>query len=352
MKAMGGTVGMKGSYNTKDHNKPGIDFGYNLQEIDIQSLTKSFLTIGKLAPVAKYAQGKISSNLDMKASLTKSLEPIYSSLTGGGDLFTNMVTIQGFEPLKKLSDEVKIPKLASQTIKDLKARFSFANGKVAVKPFNVLLSGIDTKIEGTTSFNQEVDYKMVMNIPKEMIPAGMMKLAEQGLSKVNGALPALNIASIPAVIPVKALVGGTVTKPKITTDFKEAILKATGNLKNNIKETVKDTVKAIINDKVNEVKSDLLERKQKLLDDAQKQADRLKAEAAKAAAATRVEGDKQAEALMTQAGSNPLKKKAAEVAGNKVKQEANEKAARIEAEAAKRADALMTDAKAKADKLQ
>lgn len=352
MKAMGGTVGMKGSYNTKDHNKPGIDFGYNLQDIDIQSLTKSFLTIGKLAPVAKYAQGKISSNLDMKASLTKSLEPIYSSLTGGGDLFTKMVTIQGFEPLKKLSEEIRIPKLATQTIKDLKARFSFANGKVAVKPFNVMLSGIDTRIEGTTSFQQDVDYKMVMNVPKEMIPAGMMKLAEQGLSKVNGVLPKLNVASIPAVIPVRALVGGTVMKPKITTDFKEALLKATGNLTNNIKETVKDTVKAIIKDKVDAVKSDLLERKQKLLEDAEKQADRLKAEAAKAAAATRAEGDKQAEALMTQAGSNPLKKKAAEVAGNKVKQEANEKAARIEAEAAKKADALMADARAKADKLQ
>jgi len=352
MKAMGGTVGLKGNYNTKDHNKPGIDFGYNLKDIDIQSLTKSFLTIGKLAPVAKYAQGKISSTFDMKSSLTKSLEPIYSSLTGGGDLFTNMVTIQGFEPLKKLSDEIKMPKIATQTIKDLKAKFSFADGKVAVKPFNIKMSGIDTQIEGTTSFEQAIDYTMKMNIPKEMIPPGMMKLAEQGLSKVNGVLPNLNVASIPAVIPVKALIGGTITKPKITTDFKEAILKATGNAVNNIKETVKDTVKAIIKDKVDEVKSDLLERKQKLMDDAQKQADKLKAEAAKGAASLRAEGDRQAKALMDEAGNNPLKKKAAEAAGKKLKKEADEKAAKGEEEAARKADKIMSDAREKADKLK
>ena len=352
MKAMGGTVGLKGNYNTKDHNKPGIDFGYNLKDIDIQSLTKSFLTIGKLAPVAKYAQGKISSTFDMKSSLTKSLEPIYSSLTGGGDLFTNMVTIQGFEPLKKLSDEIKMPKIATQTIKDLKAKFSFADGKVAVKPFNIKMSGIDTQIEGTTSFEQAIDYTMKMNIPKEMIPPGMMKLAEQGLSKVNGVLPNLNVASIPAVIPVKALIGGTIMKPKITTDFKEAILKATGNAVNNIKETVKDTVKAIIKDKVDEVKSDLLERKQKLMDDAQKQADKLKAEAAKGASAIRAEGDKQAKALMDEAGNNPLKKKAAEAAGKKLKKEADEKAAKGEEEAARKADKIMSDAREKADKLK
>ncbi|MBI3239699.1 MAG: AsmA family protein, partial [Flavobacteriia bacterium] len=220
MQTMGGTVGLKGSYNTKDHNKPGIDFGYNLKDIDIQTLAKNFVSIDKLAPIAKYTKGKISSNLDMKSSLTKNLEPIYSSLTGGGDLFTNMVTISGFEPFTKLSEELKISKLANQTIKDVKAKFKFTDGKVVLSPFNVMMSGIDTRVEGSTSFEQAIDYKMTMNIPKEMIPSGMIKLAEQGLSKVNGVVPKLNVGSIPDVIPVKALVGGTVTKPKITTDFK------------------------------------------------------------------------------------------------------------------------------------
>ena len=359
MKAMGGTVGLKGSYNTKDHNKPGIDFGYNLKEIDIQSLTKSFLTIGKLAPVAKYAQGKISSTFDMKSSLTKSLEPIYSSLTGGGDLFTNMVTITGFEPLKKLSDEIKIPKIATQTIKDLKAKFKFANGKVAVTPFNIKLSGIDTRIEGTTSFEQDIDYKMTMNIPKEMIPAGMIKLAEQGMAKVNGMIPGIKVASIPDMIPVNALLGGTVMKPKITTDFKDAILKATGNLKENLKDQgkelvnkAKDSVKGLVNDKVNEVREDLNVKKQQILNDAQKQADKLKADAAKAGASLRAEGDKQAQAMIDGAGNNPIKKKAAEALAKKTRQEADEKATKGENAAAAKADDIMRDARERAEKVK
>ncbi len=352
MNTMGGTVGLRGSYNTKDHNKPAIDFGYNLKDLDIQPLAKNFITIGKLAPIAKYAQGKISSNFTMKSSLTKSLEPIYSSLTGGGDFFTNMVSISGFEPLKKLADEIKIPKIADQTLKDVKAKFAFADGKVSVKPFNIKMSGINTMIEGTTSFEQDIDYKMTMNIPKEMIPAGMMKLAEQSLSKVNGVVPSLNVAKIPDVIPVKALVGGTVMKPKITTDFKEAILKASGNVVANVKEAVKDTVKAIVDDKIKEVKEDLNAKKEQIMAEAQKRADKLKADAKKLADQTRAEADKQAQQLMTEAGSNPLKKKAAEKAGDKLKKEAEEKAQKIEAEAAKKADAIMTEAREKADKVK
>jgi len=360
MKAMGGTVGLRGSYNTKDHNKPAIDFGYNLANIDIQSLAKSFLTVGKLAPVAKYAQGKISSNFDMKSSLTKSLEPIYSSLTGGGDMFTNAVTITGFEPLKKVGDALNMSeKLNTQTVKDVKAYFQFADGKINVKPFNVKLSGIDTKISGTTSFEQDIDYKMEMMIPKEMIPSSMIKVAEQGLAKVNGLAPKLDIAKIPDQIKVNTLVGGTVMKPVIKTDFKEALLKATGNLKDQLKDKVdelkdkaKDSIKGIVNDKVNEVKEDLNAKKQQILDDAQKKADAAKAEAKKAADATRKEGDKQAQALMDEAGANPLKKKAAEAAGKKLKKEAEEKAVKIEQAGDKEADDIMAKAREKADKIK
>jgi len=359
MQTMGGTVGLKGSYNTKDHNKPGIDFGYNLKDIDIQTLAKNFVSIDKLAPIAKYTKGKISSNLDMKSSLTKNLEPIYSSLTGGGDLFTNMVTISGFEPFTKLSEELKISKLANQTIKDVKAKFKFTDGKVVLSPFNVMMSGIDTRVEGSTSFEQAIDYKMTMNIPKEMIPSGMIKLAEQGLSKVNGVVPKLNVGSIPDVIPVKALVGGTVTKPKITTDFKEALLKATGNLKDNLKEQgkelvdkAKDSIKGIVNDKVNEVKEDLNAKKQEILDKGQKEADKIKAESKKVADQARQEGENACDAAYKEAGSNPVKKKIADGTCKQARKTAENKAKKIEDEAQEKADGAMARAREKADQVK
>ena len=356
MNTMGGTVGLKGSYDTKDHAKPKIDFAYDLKEIDIHELATNFVTVGKLAPIAKYAQGKISSNLEMKSLLNANLEPIYSSLTGLGDFTTNSLTISGFKPMEKMADALSIKKLSNQTVKDVKAKFSFADGKVTVKPFDVNMGKIKTNISGTTSFEQAIDYDIKMMIPKEEIPAAMIKTVEQAIAKVNSLAPKLDVKTIPDVIPVKVGMGGTVMSPKITTNFKEALLEATGNLKDNminsVKDAVKDTVKAVIDQKVNEVKEDLNAKKQEILADAQKQADKVKADAKKAADAIRAQADKEAAELMKQAGSNPLKQKGAEVAGKKLKKEAEEKAQKVESEADKKADQIMATARQKADQIK
>lgn len=357
MNTMGGKVGLRGSYSSQDHNKPAIDFGYNLADIDIQQISSKFLTIQKLAPIAKYAKGKFSSNLNLKSTLTKGLEPIYTSLTGNGDFFTNLVTVTGFEPMKKLGESMNINKLENQTFKDVKAFFSFADGKVTTKkPIKLNMSGIQTEVTGSTAFNQDIDYKMAMMVPKSMIPASMIKQAEQALAKVNSLSPKLNVGSIPDLIPVNALVGGTVMKPIIKTDFKEALLKATGNLTENLKaqgqdlvNKAKDSAKTVITNKVNEVKEDLNKKKEEIMAQAQKEADKVVAEAKKAADQVRAEGDKQCEEVTAQAGSNPLKKKAAELSCKEMKKKAEASATKIEQEGKAKADAIMEKARAKAD---
>jgi hypothetical protein len=92
-------------------------------------LAKNFVTVEKLAPIAKYAQGKISSSFDMKTDMTPDLSPIYNSLTGNGDFSTSTVTIKGFKPFEKMGEVLQMSMLSSQTIKDVKAKFSFAMGR-------------------------------------------------------------------------------------------------------------------------------------------------------------------------------------------------------------------------------
>jgi hypothetical protein len=290
----------------------------------------------------------------MKSALTPGMEPIYSTLSGAGDLASSKVTISGFKPLEKIAETMKIDKLAKQTINDLRTHFKFSDGKVSLTPFNVKLGKIVTNISGSSSIEQDIDYKLVMNVPKEEIPAAMVKAIEDQIKKVNSVVPQLKISELPAIIPVDVFVTGKMTDPNVKTNFKEALANAFNlkDLKNQIKEQVKDTVKAIIKEQVKEIKEDLNAKKQEILDKAQKQADQVKAEAKKAANAVRAEGDKQAQTLMTEAGNNPIKKKAAEVAGDKVKKTAEEKAKKIESEADAKADAIMKKANDEADRIK
>lgn len=356
MSAMGGTIGLKGKYDTKEHHKPHVDFGYDLKGIDIKELAENFLTIEKLAPIAKYASGKISTTFDMKSDLTASMEPIYNSLSGAGDFFSSMLKISGYKPLEEIADVLNMSKLSSQTLTDFKTKFKFQNGKVSLTPFDVKLGKIVTNISGSSSFERDLDYALTMNIPKEEIPASMLKVVEDQLKKINNIVPKLNLSAIPAFIKVNLKVTGKGTDPKVTTDFKEALLKATGNLKDNlvntVKETIKDTVKAIVGKKIEEIREDLNAKKQKILEDAQKLADKAKVEGKRLADAERELGNKAAKAAMDEAGGNPIKKKLAEALGNKAKKTAEEKAVKIENEANAKADLIMKNAREKADQVK
>ncbi len=356
MNAMGGTIGLKGKYDTKEHHKPHVDFAYDLKGIDIKDLAENFLTIEKLAPIAKYATGKISTTFDMKSDLTASMEPIYNSLSGAGDFFSSMLKISGYKPLEKIADVLNMSKLSSQTLTDFKTKFKFQNGKVSLTPFDVKLGKIVTNISGSSSFERDLDYALTMNIPKEEIPASMLKVVEDQLKKINNIVPKLNLSAIPAFIKVNLKVTGKGTDPKVTTDFKEALLKATGNLKDNlvntVKETIKDTVKAIVGKKIEEIREDLNAKKQKILEDAQKLADKAKVEGKRLADAEREIGNKAAKAAMNEAGGNPIKKKLAEALGNKAKKTAEEKAVKIENEANSKADLIMKNAREKADQVK
>ena len=354
MKAMGGTVGLKGSYNTQNHSKPKMDFGYNLIDVDINTLAKHFLTVEKLAPITKYAFGKISSNFDMKTDLTPSFEPIMSSLSSFGDLSSNSISIKGFKLLEKLESATKLKNISNQTLKNFKTHFKVEDGKVSVTPFKVKLGKINTDISGYTTLEQRMDYKMKMNVPKDQLPASIIKEVEGLLSKANAAIPFVNIGKLPDIIPVNVKMIGDVKNPKITTDMKEAIMNALGvegNIIDNVKETIKDTITTIINDQIDNAKEELEKQKQKIMADAQKEADKVKAECNNQATKLWNEAYKQSDDAVKAAGSNPIKKRLAQEAAKIAKKEADKQLTNAKAQCQKQSDNIMDKARTEADKL-
>jgi len=352
MNTMGGTVGLKGNYNTENHSKPKMDIGFSLKEVDINQLASNFLTIEKLAPITKHAFGDISADFNMNTDLTASFEPILSSIDCLGALSSNQILVKGFKNLEKIEAVTKLKNLSNQTINNFKTKFKIKDGKISLTPFDVKLGKIGTEVSGYTTLDSQMDYDLKMNVPKDQIPAGIIAEVEKALKQINALVPQLKLAELPAFIPVKVKMIGDVKNPKITTDFKESIMKLTGNLKDNLKETIKDTITSVINNGIDKAKEEVEKQKQKILADAQKQADKVIAEGDKAAEIARAEGYKQADELIKAAGSNPIKKKLAEEAAKKARSETDKQVEKTKAAARKQADGIMDKAREEADKVK
>lgn len=340
MNTLGGAMVVNGSYSTVNPLKPLVDFDLNITDFDIQQTFNTLNTVQKLAPIGKHAQGKFSTSVKLKTDLDGKMMPDYNSIEGLGKLSTRSVVVEGFGPLKKLDDALKLNKFKKVTLSDVAPiGFKISKGRVNVDPFDFKIGGSTAKMEGgSTGIDQTIDYKWNISIPRSEFGgaanSALTSLQSQASSKLG------HPVTLGDKVDVAVLFGGTVTDPTVKTSLKEAA----ADLKNEIKETAKE----VVTQQIDNAKEKARAEADKILADAQKQADQIKAEAAALAKKTKDEGYKQADD-MEKSAKNPLEKAAKKKLADEMRKKADAAAKKITDEADQKANAVMNKARQEAD---
>jgi vacuolar-type H+-ATPase subunit H len=297
-----------------------------------------------MAPLAKSAFGKYSTQMTVTGYLDEKMEPILNSLSGGGKLSTASVVIQNFEPTNKIADALKMDQFRKLALNNINVSFKFKDGRVQVEPTDIKFGDINGKVAGSNGFDQTIDYVWSMNIPRSRF-GGAANAVLNNLT-AQAAQQGIN-ANIGDIINVDILIGGTVQNPTIKTNLHEKGKDAMESIKEQVKEKVEEKVKEVVED----AKAKASAEAEKILRDAQVKADQIKAEGKRAADQIRAEANAQAQKIESQA-KNPLEKAAAKTAADKVRKEGEEKAKKVENEANTNADNVMNEARKKADALK
>jgi vacuolar-type H+-ATPase subunit H len=191
------------------------------------------------------------------------------------------------------------------------------------------------KVKGSTGFDQTIDYTWDLEIPRSEFGSQANAVAGSLMDQLNK--QAGTNVKLGDKVKIKALFGGTVTKPTLKTDLF------------NPSAGVKDQVADLLNKGIDAAKQKAKEEAEKILKDAQEKADKIKAEAKVLADKTIAEGyaaiDKNIEDI-----KNPIAKGTAKLAAPKAKKEIDKKAQAILDEANKKADQILINAKAESDK--
>ncbi|MCZ4407591.1 AsmA family protein [Cryomorphaceae bacterium 1068] len=341
-KGLGGTMGISGSYSTQDLDKPSYDFAYDLNSIEIDQAFNTFNTVQKIAPIAKHAKGKVSSDLKVEGILDQNMEPIYETMQGRGSLVSDEVVLKGGDFLEKLSTTMKAPGLKEQRIQDLDATFVIEDGKVTTSPFDVKIDAMTANVSGWVSFDEKIDYLMKMKIPREELGGEFNKMAEGLLGQANAFLG--GNMSLGEYINMDVTIEGDLYDPSIKPAF------AGMEGESSVKEQATEAIKEEVDKQIDNAKEELAKEADKILADAQKQADKLVREAEKAADDLRKEADKQADKLIKDA-KNPIAKAGAKIGADQLRKQADTQGDKLVAEAQKQADKIMADARKQADKI-
>lgn len=346
MNVLDGEVILNGAYNAQQPRKPKVDFGLDVRNLDIKQTAESFVTVEKFAPLAKKATGKFSTKMSFRSDLDEKLEPIMESVYGKGNLQSNNVFIEGFEPLNELAKTLKIDRLAKQNIKDIRLSFEILNGRAYVQPFDIKIDQINANIAGSTGLDQTLDYAMKMKVPTKMLEGGAMDMVTGLMGQAAGLLG--QEFKMADNIDVDVLVGGTVEKPTFRPSFGSIAgeKSPTDMVKDKIQEEMDKAKEEMVGKAVEEARAQAA----KLVAEAEAQGNKLRTEAKKQADKIRAEGRAAAKRLEDEA-NNPITKAAAKKAGEKLIQEADNNATKIESEADKQARNLVDQARQRGDKL-
>ncbi|MFZ5939770.1 MAG: AsmA-like C-terminal region-containing protein [Bacteroidota bacterium] len=344
MELLDGSVDASGSLVT-GNELPLADMVLTLKGIDIPGTYRTFNTVEKLAPVARYCKGTVNGEFTFKSAIDPDYYPVYETLYAKGRLHTKGLQVYNAETFVKVSELLKNEKFRDFMPDEVDIQFLVRDGKVIISPFDLKVSQSKITISGEHGIDQTLNYTMDFDVARSDLGEGANEL----LQGINALAANAGIKTTPSDrVKIKGRVGGTFDKPKFTTDLGSATEKVTEQVVEQVKEVVQEEVKKV----ETEVRQQASAEAEKILADAQKESD----EILKKAKAAGDELVKQAKArgdqLIKDAGSNPVKKLAAEKSAEELNKQAKKQADNLYKEAETRAAQVMEKARTEAAKIK
>lgn len=285
MKVYHGTISIDGDYNTQDMAHPKTSLDLTVDDMEIKEAYLAFNPVKKMVPMAKNANGELHTEFKFETELDDTLAPVYKTMNGEGFLSTTNLGFAETDGWKKLVNAIglKNEKFDKVKAEDIKIEYQFIDGKLKTKPFKLNLGKIKGEVSGYTTFDNDINYKYALKIPREELGGavnGAAGLAESFASK-NG----IDI-SVGDYINIDVLVTGKTDNPSY-----KVIPAGTSSEEGSIK----DQAKAIVKEKIGEAKEKVKVEVDKVKEKAIEEADRLKKEAEYKAKAEKERLKKEAE---------------------------------------------------------
>ena len=216
-----GNIAMNGVVNTQQE-VPTFNMNLDASGLDISKSFKDLDLLKAIVPVAEALQGKLNSNINLSGTLDASYSPNLNTVSGDAlaELLTTKIEPKNTLLFEALDANIPFLDLNKLNLKDLKTRLSFENGQVAVKPFDLKYEDITIRVSGTHGFDKTVNYSTVFDVPAKYLGNEVTSL----LSQID-AKEAKDIT-----VPVTTNIGGSFTKPTITTDISQSVTNLTNQL--------------------------------------------------------------------------------------------------------------------------
>lgn len=158
-------VNMNASYMSETPMRAAFDFKIKAKDFDIKRAYDEIKMFREMASAAEKAQGKVSLDYAVAGKLDANMQPIYPSLTGGGVLSVRQVKMRGFRMFGAVSDKTHTDAIRNPDVSKVDIKTTIKNNIITIERFKFKFAGFRPRIEGTTSFDGQLNIKMRLGLP-------------------------------------------------------------------------------------------------------------------------------------------------------------------------------------------
>jgi AsmA protein len=162
---IGCNVLMNAAYASESATRAHFDFQVIAKDFDIKRAYDEVKLFREMATAAENAQGVVSLVYKVSGKLGDNMQPIYPSLLGGGTLSVKNVKLRGFKMFGAVSKQTNNPGIENPDVSRVDIHTSIANNIIKVERFKFKFAGFRPRIEGTTSFDGNLNIKMRLGLP-------------------------------------------------------------------------------------------------------------------------------------------------------------------------------------------
>ncbi|MHB1147315.1 MAG: AsmA family protein [Lutibacter sp.] len=214
MDVFGGQIALSGMVSTKEKT-PKFNMDLGLNGLNISESFTQLAMLKAIAPIANAVLGKLNSTIKLSGNLSDTMTPDLKTITGNliGQLLGSKLSPANSPLLASLSSNIKFLDVEKLNLDKLKMILSFKDGKVQINPFTLKYQDINIEVSGAHGFDQSMAYNIKFDVPVKYLG-----------TEVNNLLTKLTPADAAKIenFPVNAVLTGSFTSPKVTTDLQKA----------------------------------------------------------------------------------------------------------------------------------
>ncbi|WP_214070964.1 AsmA family protein [Mucilaginibacter sp. dw_454] len=163
---IGAPVSMDADYTSISPKKAFFTYHINAKDFDIKKAYNQVKLFHDMASAAGNAEGLVSLDYKLSGQLNSNMQPVYSSLKGGGVLSAKAIKMHGFKMLNAIGSQTKHDSIANNPgVSQIDIKTTIANNIITIEQTKIRVAGFRVRFSGQVDFAKNINIQFRLGLP-------------------------------------------------------------------------------------------------------------------------------------------------------------------------------------------